>query len=35
MLGFRGLSTWNKAYTIIRDAELYIKFDPNEDFIEV
>ena len=32
---FRGLSSWSVNYTIIKDAELFIKFNPNEQFIEV
>ena len=34
-LGFRGISTWRQSYIIIRETELYVKFDPNEDFLMV
>lgn len=35
LLDFRGLSTWKKTFPIIRDTELFAKFDPNENFIEI
>ena len=35
VVGFRGLSTWSRNYVIIKDAELFIKFNPNEAFIQV
>jgi hypothetical protein len=35
VLNFRGMNYWERNYIIIRDAELFIKFNPNEDFIEV
>jgi len=35
VVAFRGLSTWSRTYTIIKEADLFIKFNPNEEFIEV
>lgn len=35
VLNFRGMNSWEKNYPIIRDTEMFIKFNPNEDFIEV
>ena len=35
VLGFRGMSTWKQTYMIIKDAELFAKFDPNENFLKV
>jgi hypothetical protein len=32
---FRGLSTWSRNYVIIKDVDLFIKFNPTEMFIEV
>ena len=35
LVSFQGTDTWLKRFPLIKDAKLYIRYNPNEDFIEV
>ncbi len=35
VLNFRGLNSWSTSFPIIKSTELFAKFNPNEEFLEV
>jgi len=35
VMNFQGMNSWATNYSIIKDTELFIKFSPNETYIEV